>query len=133
MYEEEIINLTDTTPPYTSYYALGGKLVGMRRANQGAANGQYRILNSPLVYVDPTGHCPSDSSQASKDCYAAADELNAYGILATWGCTDKQGNNMGCREFTVEDLRLVLTAIQDLMRHMGLDPQTRNSSGTCLV
>jgi RHS repeat-associated protein len=37
-----------TTPPYTSYYMFGGKLVGMRRANYSSGNGQFRIVGDHL-------------------------------------------------------------------------------------
>ena len=37
-----------TTPPYTSYYSFGGKLIGMRRANYSSGNGQFRIVGDHL-------------------------------------------------------------------------------------
>ncbi|MDQ5823766.1 MAG: S-layer homology domain-containing protein [Chloroflexota bacterium] len=46
LYEEELTGAAN--PPYTAYYTLSGKLVGMRRANQGSANGQYRIVGDHL-------------------------------------------------------------------------------------
>ena len=47
-----------TTPPYTTHYTFGGKLVGMRRANYptSGSNGQFRIvgdqLGSTTIIVD---------------------------------------------------------------------------------
>ena len=50
--------MTSGGPAYISYYQLGGKLVGMRRANQSSGNGQDRIvgdhLGSVSVLVDTT-------------------------------------------------------------------------------
>ena len=37
-----------STPEYTSYYTFGGTLVGMRRANATAGNGQFRIVGDHL-------------------------------------------------------------------------------------
>jgi RHS repeat-associated protein len=53
LYEEELvgpngIQYTTSNTPYTSYYTFGGKMVGMRRANQGTANGQYRMVSDHL-------------------------------------------------------------------------------------
>lgn len=60
LYEEDITHGSTSSSPYISYYSLGGKLVGMRRANQDTGNGQYRIvgdhLGSTTLIVDvPTG------------------------------------------------------------------------------
>jgi RHS repeat-associated protein len=48
IYEETITN--QPSPPYISYYTFGGKLVGMRRANQvqSSTNGQQRIVSDHL-------------------------------------------------------------------------------------
>jgi RHS repeat-associated protein len=46
LYEEELNGTS--SPPYISYYSFGGKLVGMRRANQASGNGQYRIAGDHL-------------------------------------------------------------------------------------
>jgi RHS repeat-associated protein len=50
LYEEDISNTSDPTPPYTSYYSFGGKLVGMRLANQSnpATDGQLRVVGDHL-------------------------------------------------------------------------------------
>lgn len=46
MYEEDITP-GSTTTEYTSYYTLGGKLVGMRRV-VGTTSTQYRIVGDHL-------------------------------------------------------------------------------------
>jgi RHS repeat-associated protein len=50
LYEENISNPADSTPPYTSYYYLNGKLVGMRHANQAepTMDGQVRAVGDHL-------------------------------------------------------------------------------------
>lgn len=50
LYEEDISNTSDPTPPYTSYYTFGGKLVGMRLANQPdpSTDGQLRVVGDHL-------------------------------------------------------------------------------------
>jgi RHS repeat-associated protein len=50
MYEEDISNTSDPTPPYTSYYTFSGKLVGMRLANQpdSPTDGQLRVVGDHL-------------------------------------------------------------------------------------
>ena len=45
-YEETLTG--GTNPPYIVYYSLGGKAVGLRRANQPAGNGQYRLVGDQL-------------------------------------------------------------------------------------
>jgi RHS repeat-associated protein len=59
LYEEDISNPNNPSPPYTSFYYLGGSsgtVVGMRRANYASGNGQYRIvgdhLGSTTIIVD---------------------------------------------------------------------------------
>ncbi len=46
---EETLN-SGSTPPYIVYYTLGGKMVGMRRANQPGinTNGQFRVVGDQL-------------------------------------------------------------------------------------
>ena len=53
LYEEDITNGSGPSSPYISYYHLGPKLVGMRRANQAdpSTNGQYRLVEDHLGSV----------------------------------------------------------------------------------
>jgi RHS repeat-associated protein len=46
LYEEQLTG--SANPPYIVYYFLGGKAVGLRRANQTADNGQYRLVGDHL-------------------------------------------------------------------------------------
>jgi hypothetical protein len=48
LYEEELTGASN--PPYITYYHFGGKLVGMRRANQQdpTTNGQLRVVGDHL-------------------------------------------------------------------------------------
>ncbi|HYP20794.1 MAG TPA: hypothetical protein VEY08_12030, partial [Chloroflexia bacterium] len=46
LYEEELTGAAN--PAYISYYMLGGKPVGIRRANQASMNGQYRLVSDHL-------------------------------------------------------------------------------------
>lgn len=47
LYEEELITNNDNHP-YTVYYFLGGKMVGLRKANYATNNGQFRMVGDHL-------------------------------------------------------------------------------------
>ena len=38
------------------------------------------VLNNPLKYTDPSGHCPQNPKE-NDSCHAAADELSTYGVI----------------------------------------------------
>jgi YD repeat-containing protein len=59
LYEEDITNGSTGSSPYISYFYLGMKLVGMRRANQTAGNGQYRIVGDHLGSTSMIVDCSS--------------------------------------------------------------------------
>lgn len=94
LYEEE---LGSKEPPYISYYQLGGKLVGMRRANQTASNGQYRMvgeqLGSTTLVVDTSTPSQVVQRQYHKPYGEVAWQYTAGGSLTSINFTGQWLDN----------------------------------------
>jgi RHS repeat-associated protein len=91
LYEED---LSSKEPPYINYYQLGGKLVGMRRANQAASNGQYRLvseqLGSTTLVVDTSTPSQVVQRQYHKPYGEVAWQYQASGSLTSINFTGQR-------------------------------------------
>lgn len=100
--------------PVLSYF-VSADTIAPGKGDARTRNRYSYVLNNPLRYTDPTGHCHKDNHPSgSEDCrkQAAAEELALYGFELLEGCYD----NGDCTGFTAEDLELILAAIKDFMR-----------------
>ena len=87
---------------------LSADTVAPHRENSQSRNRYSYVLNNPLKYTDPTGHCgqSTDTADETKACTQAVDDLNAYDIHIG----DLDGGI-----WSSDELSLVLDAVVDML------------------
>jgi YD repeat-containing protein len=92
LYEEEISNASH---PYTVYYLLVAKMVGLRRGNQSADNGQYRMVTDQLGSTSLMVNASSPPSAVQRQYYKPYGEIafQSGSSLTSVGCRASDGGS----------------------------------------
>lgn len=87
LYEEV---LSDANHPYTNYYALGSKMVGLRKANYSdpSSNGQFRIVGDQLGSTTLLVDCSTPPNVVNRQYYKPYGEV-AFSTGNSGGLTSK--------------------------------------------
>ena len=98
------------------------------RENPQSRNRYTYVLNNPLKYTDPTGHCgqSTDTADETRACTQAVDDLNAYDIHIG----DLDGG-----VWSSDELSLVLEAVADMLNALfgGAVDDFRAKIGTVIM
>lgn len=90
---------------------LSADTIGVNRSDPQTRNRYSYVLNNPLKYTDPTGHCADADVDEIAECAETLDTLGQYGITVVNAWQD----------WTFGAIQLLLTALYDLIRVAGWD------------